>query len=197
MSFFNPSWDQPNPNTDNQPSDEPDTVIGAVPAVESQPADTAHTPDASDVTGTEDAGGEDKTTRTRVRAKRAGISRRDIARILTCDRTLTDNTTLGALMEQLAGNDRAQQIEQLLDGKWRDAAKALQAAHEDGNQITRTITLIQLIDRHPAQIRAMARICEALTGDGDAKWTGKEMDVAATIASHAPQLDMGAIKELL
>ncbi len=164
---------------------EPDTVT--------EPAD-AGAPEPVE----EDTGADAKPTHTRSRAKRSsGITRRDITRILECDRTLTGNPQLGALMEQLTGEDRAQQIEQVLDGKWRDAAKALQAAHDDANEITRTIALIQLIDRQPAQVRTMARICEALTGDGEAKWTGKEMDVAATIAQHAPQLDMGVLKELL
>lgn len=191
MSFFNPSWDHdtPTPDAAAEPATpampEPDTVADPVDAGAAEPVE-------------EDTGADAKPTHTRSRAKRSsGITRRDITRILECDRTLTGNPQLGALMEQLAGEDRAQQVEQVLDGKWRDAAKALQAAHDDANEITRTITLIQLIDRQPAQIRTMARICEALTGDGEAKWTGKEMDVAATIAQHAPQLDMGVLKELL
>ena len=191
MSFFNPSWDHDTPTPDA--TAEPATPAMPEPDTVADPAD-AGAPEPVE----EDTGADAKPTHTRPRAKRSsGITRRDITRILECDRTLTGNPQLGALMEQLAGQDRAQQIEQVLDGKWRDAAKALQAAHDDANEITRTITLIQLIDRQPAQIRAMARICEALTGDGEAKWTGKEMDVAATIAQHAPQLDMGVLKELL
>lgn len=191
MSFFNPSWDHDTPTPDA--TAEPATPAMPEPDTVAEPADVG-APEPVE----EDTGADAKPTHTRSRAKRSsGITRRDITRILECDRTLTGNPQLGALMEQLAGQDRAQQIEQLLDGKWRDAAKALQAAHDDANEITRTITLIQLIDRQPAQIRAMARICEALTRDGEAKWTGKEMDVAATIAQHAPQLDMGVLKELL
>lgn len=191
MSFFNPSWDHDTPTPDA--TAEPATPAMPEPDTVTEPAD-AGAPEPVE----EDTGADAKPTHTRSRAKRSsGITRRDITRILECDRTLTGNPQLGALMEQLAGEDRAQQIEQVLDGKWRDAAKALQAAHDDANEITRTIALIQLIDRQPAQIRTMARICEALTGDGEAKWTGKEMDVAATIAQHAPQLDMGVLKELL
>lgn len=191
MSFFNPSWDHDTPTPDA--TAEPATPAMPEPDTVTEPAD-AGAPEPVE----EDTGADAKPTHTRSRAKRSsGITRRDITRILECDQTLTGNPQLGALMEQLAGEDRAQQIEQVLDGKWRDAAKALQAAHDDANEITRTIALIQLIDRQPAQIRTMARICEALTGDGEAKWTGKEMDVAATIAQHAPQLDMGVLKELL
>lgn len=191
MSFFNPSWDHDTPTPDA--TAEPATPAMPEPDTVTEPADVG-APEPVE----EDTGADAKPTHTRSRAKRSsGITRRDITRILECDRTLTGNPQLGALMEQLAGQDRAQQIEQVLDGKWRDAAKALQAAHDDANEITRTIALIQLIDRQPAQIRTMARICEALTGDGEAKWTGKEMDVAATIAQHAPQLDMGVLKELL
>lgn len=191
MSFFNPSWDHDTPTPDA--TAEPATPAMPEPDTVTEPAD-AGAPEPVE----EDTGADAKPTHTRSRAKRSsGITRRDITRILECDRTLTGNPQLGALMEQLTGEDRAQQIEQVLDGKWRDAAKALQAAHDDANEITRTIALIQLIDRQPAQVRTMARICEALTGDGEAKWTGKEMDVAATIAQHAPQLDMGVLKELL
>lgn len=191
MSFFNPSWDHDTPTPDA--AAEPATPAMPEPDTVADPADVG-APEPVE----EDTGADAKPTHTRSRTKRSsGITRRDITRILECDRTLTGNPQLGALMEQLAGEDRAQQIEQVLDGKWRDAAKALQAAHDDANEITRTIALIQLIDRQPAQIRAMARICETLTGDGEAKWTGKEMDVAATIAQHAPQLDMGVLKELL
>lgn len=196
MAFFNNNWEPTQDSTpmgESEPVNIPEPV--PQPVVEPEPAaqPAAGMEEPSDTVEVKPRHKPRPRPSRRVKEK---PSLKEIRSVLAAHRLL-DNEDFSNLLNRLTGaKDDGEKVEKILADEWSAAIKTIRELQADPTDMTRLVTVIKLQEKNPDLVKQVVKLLAVLADDESLKWTGAELDVAQTISTVAPLVDVDRVKGL-
>ena len=196
MAFFNNNWEPTQDSTpmgESEPVNIPEPV--PQPVVEPEPAaqPAAGMEEPSDTVEVKPRHKPRPRPSRRVKEK---PSLKEIRSVLAAHRLL-DNEDFSNLLNRLTGaKDDGEKVEKILADEWSAAIKTIRELQADPTDMTRLVTVIKLQEKNPDLVKQVVKLLAVLADGESLKWTGAELDVAQTISTVAPLVDVDRVKGL-
>lgn len=123
-------------------------------------------------------------------------SLKEIRSVLAAHRLLDDEDFSNLLNRLTGAKDDGEKVERILADEWSAAIKTIRELQADPTDMTRLVTVIRLQEKNPDLVKQVVKLLAVLADDESLKWTGAELDVAQTISTVAPLVDVDRVKGL-
>lgn len=198
MAFFNNNWDDP--TQDPVPTAGPEPVVGPAsipePVAEPEPVSPPDIPETTGVDPEPEVKPRHKPRPRPSRRVKEKPSLKEIRSVLAAHRLLDDEDFSNLLTRLTGAKDEGEKVEKILADEWSTAIKTIRELQADPTDMTRLVQVIKLQEKNPDLVKQMVKLLAVLADDDSLKWTGAELDVAQTVSTVAPLVDVDRVKGL-
>ncbi|WP_154701360.1 hypothetical protein [Bifidobacterium animalis] len=197
MAFFNNNWV---PTQDSTSTATPEPVVEPAsipePVVEPEPVSPPDIPETTDVDPEPEVKPRHKPRPRPSRRVKEKPSLKEIRSVLAAYRLLDDEDFSGLLARLTGAKDEGEKVERILADEWSAAIKTIRELQADPTDMTRLVQVIKLQEKNPDLVKQVVKLLAVLADDESLKWTGAELDVAQTVSTVAPLVDVDRVKGL-